>query len=269
MHQPSGQAPRPMTRPASGRTQVMGIVNVTPDSFSDGGRFLGVEAAIAHGLTLRAEGADILDVGGESTRPGAAPAPEAEEIARVVPVIEALRLRTDTVISIDTMKPAVARAAVQAGAAIWNDVTALGWSPDSPAAAAALGCRVVLMHMQGEPRSMQDDPRYDDVTAEVTAYLAGRADAAAAAGVAPENILIDPGIGFGKRPEHNLRLLKDLGRLCGLGFPLVLGVSRKRFIRSIDESAEDAGDRLGGSLAGALWGAAHGAAIEGSGECDG
>ena len=167
MHQPSGQAPQAMIGPATGRTQVMGVVNVTPDSFSDGGRFLGAEAAIAHGLELLAQGADILDVGGESTRPGAAPAPGAEEIARVVPVIEALRLRADAVISIDTMKPAVARAAVQAGATIWNDVTALGWSPDSLATAAALGCRVVLMHMQGDPRSMQTDPRYDDVTAEV------------------------------------------------------------------------------------------------------
>ena len=261
MHQPSAQAPRAMIGSSGGRPLVMGIVNVTPDSFSDGGRFLGPEAALAHARRLIAEGADILDIGGESTRPGAAPVSEADEIARVAPVVAQLRRESEAVISVDTMKPAVARAAVEAGASIWNDVSALGWSPDSPATAAELGCQVVLMHMRGEPRTMQADPAYADVTREVADFLTGRASSVAAKGVEPDRILIDPGIGFGKRPEHNLRLLTDLDRIAALGFPLVLGVSRKRFIRSIDETATDAADRLGGSLAGALWGAAHGASI--------
>ncbi len=176
----------------------MGIVNVTPDSFSDGGRFLDVDAAAAHARRLIAEGADILDIGGESTRPGAEPVAEAEEIARVVPVIAAIRRESQVPISIDTMKPAVARAAVAAGATMWNDVTALRHAPDSLATAAELGCEVVLMHMQGEPRTMQAAPRYDDVVAEVAAFLAARAEAAMAAGVARERIWLDPGIGFGK-----------------------------------------------------------------------
>ncbi|MDP2118073.1 MAG: dihydropteroate synthase, partial [Brevundimonas sp.] len=161
----------------------MGIVNVTPDSFSDGGRLATVDAAVAHGLRLIDEGADVLDIGGESTRPGAEPVDTDEEIARVIPVIEGLRARWDGPISIDTMKPAVARAAVAAGATIWNDVTALGFDPDSPATAAELGCDVVLMHMRGEPRTMQADPRYYDVVAEVADALSARARAAMAAGV--------------------------------------------------------------------------------------
>ena len=180
---------------------VMGIVNVTPDSFSDGGRLTSVEAAVAHGLRLVEQGADILDIGGESTRPGAAPVAEAEEIARVVPVIEGLRARWPGPISIDTMKPAVVRAAVAAGATMWNDVTALGFAPDSPATAAELGCDVVLMHMRGEPRTMQADPQYDDVVAEVADWLVARAEAAMAAGVARDRIWLDPGIGFGKTPS--------------------------------------------------------------------
>ena len=237
----------------------MGVVNVTPDSFSDGGRFHDPAAAVSHALQLLAQGADVLDIGGESTRPGAAPASEAEEIARVVPVIQAVRAQSPAPISVDTMRPAVARAAVAAGADIWNDVTALGWSPDSPQAAAELGCDVVLMHMRGEPRTMQDDPVYDDVVGEVRGLLAERAEAAMAAGVARERIWLDPGIGFGKRLEHNLELLRDLGRIAALGFPLALGVSRKGFLRAIDPAAADASDRLGGSLAAALWGAGHGA----------
>lgn len=237
----------------------MGVVNVTPDSFSDGGRFHDPAAAVSHALQLLAQGADVLDIGGESTRPGAAPASETEEIARVVPVIQAVRAQSPAPISVDTMRPAVARAAVAAGADIWNDVTALGWSPDSPQAAAELGCDVVLMHMRGEPRTMQDDPVYDDVVGEVRGLLAERAEAAMAAGVARERIWLDPGIGFGKRLEHNLELLRDLGRIAALGFPLALGVSRKGFLRAIDPAAEDASDRLGGSLAAALWGAGHGA----------
>ena len=237
----------------------MGVVNVTPDSFSDGGRFLGAEAAILHGRRLIAQGADVLDVGGESTRPGADPVGAAAEIARVVPLIQGLAGESGIPISIDTLKPNVARAAVAAGATIWNDVSALA-APGALDAAAELGCAVILMHMQGEPQTMQDDPRYDDVVAEVGAFLAMRAEAAIAAGVARERIWIDPGIGFGKTLDHNLTLLAQLDQIAAIGFPVVLGVSRKRFIRAIDPAAEDASDRLGGSLAGALWGAAHGAA---------
>jgi dihydropteroate synthase len=238
---------------------IMGVVNVTPDSFSDGGRFSDEAAAVAQGLSLAKVGADILDIGGESTRPGAEPVSEAEEIARVVPVIAALAAQVRIPLSIDTLKPAVARAAIAAGASMWNDVTALTGAPESLATAADLGCDVILMHMQGEPRTMQADPRYEDVVAEVGDYLVARAQAAMAVGVAREKIWIDPGIGFGKRLEHNLALLKNLHRLVDLGFPLMLGVSRKSFLKAIDPAAGDAADRLGGSLAAALWGATQGA----------
>jgi dihydropteroate synthase len=238
----------------------MGVVNVTPDSFSDGGRFLDEAAAVSHGLSLAAAGADLLDVGGESTRPGAEPADEAEELARVLPVIRGLAAATPTPLSIDTLKPAVARAAVEAGASIWNDVSGLTASPDSLRTAAELGCEVVLMHMQGEPRTMQDAPRYGDVVEDVRSWLRARAEAAIAAGVARERIWVDPGIGFGKTLAHNLALLRRIDRIVGLGFPVLLGVSRKSFIRAVDPSAADAGDRLGGSLAAALWGAAAGVA---------
>ena len=241
--------------------RVMGIVNVTPDSFSDGGRLGSIEAAVAHGLRLVDQGADILDIGGESTRPGAAPVPGADEIARVLPVIEGLRARWAGPISIDTMKPEVARAAVAAGATMWNDVTALSFSPDAAAVAADLGCDLVLMHMRGEPRTMQADPRYDDVVAEVTAWLAARAEAALAAGVARDRIWLDPGIGFGKTVEHNLALTARLDDIAALGFPVLYGASRKRTIQSIDPTAADPADRLGGSLALALAAARNGAAI--------
>lgn len=239
----------------------MGIVNVTPDSFSDGGRLETVETAVAHGLGLVEQGADVLDIGGESTRPGADPVSEAEEIARVVPVIEDLRAAWPGPISIDTMKPGVARAAVAAGATMWNDVTALGFAPDSPATAAELGCDVVLMHMQGEPRTMQADPRYDDVVAEVAAWLAARAGAAMAAGVARDRLRLDPGLGFGKTAAHNLALTAHLDRIVALGFPVLYGASRKRTIQSVDPTATDPADRLGGSLALALEAARKGAAI--------
>ena len=239
---------------------VMGIVNVTPDSFSDGGRLPDTAAAFAHARALIAAGADILDIGGESTRPGAAPVAEAEELARIVPLIAALRSEGAVPISIDTLKPAVARAAVAAGATIWNDVTALRGATDSLDTAAELGCGVVLMHMQGEPRTMQADPAYDDVVAEVAAFLLARAEAAIAAGVAREKIWLDPGIGFGKTPAHNLALLARLDRIVALGFPVLLGASRKRFIRAIDPSAVEPSDRLGGSLAVAIAGARAGAA---------
>ena len=240
-------------------SQVMGIVNVTPDSFSDGGRWASTQGAVDQAMRLVAEGADVLDIGGESTRPGAEPVGEAEEIDRVAPVIAAVRARWDGMISVDTMKPAVARAAVAAGATMWNDVTALGQAPDSAAVAAELGCDVVLMHMKGEPRTMQADPRYDDVVAEVRDYLRGRAEAAMAAGVARDKIWLDPGIGFGKTLAHNMALTAGLGALVDLGFPVLYAASRKRTIQAVDATAVQATDRLGGSLALALEGARRGA----------
>jgi dihydropteroate synthase len=246
---------------ASGPVKVMGVVNVTPDSFSDGGRHATPEAALAHARRLIVDGADILDIGGESTRPGAGPVAEAEEIARVVPLVRALRAESAVPISIDTMKPAVARAAVEAGASLWNDVTALRHAPDSLATAAQLGCGVVLMHMQGEPRTMQAEPHYDDVVAEVAAFLAARAQAAMAAGVARDRIWLDPGIGFGKHmTRHNLPLIAGLERIVALGFPVLLGLSRKSFISALDGGGRPADARLGGSIAGALAGAAAGVA---------
>ncbi|MFJ6024908.1 dihydropteroate synthase [Brevundimonas sp. NPDC092305] len=241
--------------------RVMGIVNTTPDSFSDGGRLTSVEAAVAHGLSLVEQGADILDIGGESTRPGAEPVGVDEEIARTAPVIAGLRARWTGPISIDTMKPEVARAAVAAGATMWNDVTALSHSPESLSTAAELGCDVVLMHMQGEPRTMQADPRYGDVVAEVTDWLTLRADAAIAAGVARDRIWLDPGIGFGKTLAHNLALTAHLDRLTATGFPVLYGASRKRTVQAIDPTATNSADRLGGSLALALEAARRGAAI--------
>jgi dihydropteroate synthase len=186
---------------------------------------------------------------------------EAEEIARVVPLIQAIRAESALPISVDTMKPAVARAAVAAGATMWNDVTALRHVPESLATAAALGCEVVLMHMQGEPRTMQAEPHYDDVAGEVAAFLAERAEAAMAAGVSGEKIWLDPGVGFGKHmTRHNLPLLAGLDRIVALGFPVLLGVSRKRFISALDEGGKDPDQRLGGSIAAALAGAAAGVA---------
>jgi dihydropteroate synthase len=240
------------------RPQVMAVVNVTPDSFSDGGHFADPAAAVRHALNLAEQGADILDIGGESTRPGAAPVSEDEEIARVLPVIAGVRRHSAIPISVDTMKPAVMRAARAAGADIWNDVSALTWAPDSPAVAAELDCPVVLMHMKGEPATMQADPVYDDVVGEVLRYLQARAEAAVQAGVARERIWLDPGIGFGKTAAHSLELLAHLDRIVALGFKTVLGVSRKRFIQAVDPSAAQASDRLGGSIAGALVGAEAG-----------
>jgi dihydropteroate synthase len=237
------------------------VLNVTPDSFSDGGRYADPAAALAHARRMIADGADILDVGAESTRPGAAPVDEAEEIARAIPMVAAIRAESRIPISIDTMKPAVARAAVAAGATMWNDVTALGFAPDSIVTAAALGCDVVLMHMRGDPRSMQQAPVYDDVLGEVCETLLARAEAAMAGGVARQRIWLDPGVGFGKhRTRHNLPLLAGLHRLTVLGFPVVLGASRKSFISALDPQAATAGERLGGSIAGALVGAAAGVA---------
>jgi dihydropteroate synthase len=242
----------------------MGVVNVTPDSFSDGGRFLNAPAAIAHGLKLAEDGADIIDIGGESTRPGARPVLLDEELRRVLPAIQGLAARTGAALSIDTRKPEVARAAVAAGASIWNDVSALTYARDSLETAAALGCRVVLMHAQNDPRVMQDNPTYGDVVGEVRAYLAARIDACLAAGVRRENIIIDPGVGFGKTVEHNLALIAGLDQFLNLGFPVLLGVSRKRFIAALDPQARS-GDapesRLGGTLAAVLAGWRRGASI--------
>jgi dihydropteroate synthase len=239
--------------------QVMGVVNVTPDSFSDGGRWITAERAVEQAMRLVEQGADVLDIGGESTRPGADPVTEVEEIERVAPVIAGVRARWGGAISVDTMKPGVARAAVAAGATMWNDVTALTHAAESAAVAAELGCDIVLMHMKGEPRTMQADPRYDDVVGEVRDYLAARAEAAMAAGVAREKIWLDPGIGFGKTLSHNMALTARLDALVGLGFPVLYAASRKRTIQAIDPTAVDAGHRLGGSIALALEGVRRGA----------
>jgi dihydropteroate synthase len=236
----------------------MGIVNATPDSFSGDG--LGGRAAITHGLALVAAGADILDIGGESSRPGAEPVDELEEVRRAEPVIMALKTKTNVPLSIDTVKPALARRAVAAGAVIWNDITALGFANESAETAAELGCEVVLVHMQGDPRTMQIAPAYADVVNEVIDFLMKRTEVAISAGVARSKIWLDPGIGFGKTLAHNLALLRALPSLVALGFPVVLGASRKGFIRAVDRAATGPGDRLGGSLAVALAGARAGVA---------
>jgi dihydropteroate synthase len=239
----------------------MGVVNVTPDSFSDGGLHFSTEDAVAHALKLAEDGADLLDVGGESTRPGAAPVFEAEEIARVVPVIKAIRKARCTVpITIDTTKAAVAEAAVAAGADAVNDVSALTEDPRSLTAVAALGVPVVLMHMQGEPRTMQDAPTYDDVVGEVADYLAARVEAAVAAGIPRERIAVDPGIGFGKRVQHNLLLLRHLDRIVDLGLPVVVGTSRKSFIGHL-LSGVPVDAREWGTAATVAWAVAKGAAV--------
>jgi dihydropteroate synthase len=232
----------------------MGVVNVTPDSFSDGGRYLDAEAAIEHGKWLARDGADILDVGGESTRPGAVEVGEAEERARVEPVVAGLA-RAATV-SIDTSKVGVAEAALDRGASIVNDVTALRRDPEIGALCGDRGAGVVLMHMQGDPRTMQENPTYDDVVDDVKAFLAERLEAAIGAGVAEERVWLDPGIGFGKTLDHDLELLRRLGELRELGRPLVVGTSRKSFIGKIDGSR--VGDRLGGTIASSVLAMAEG-----------
>lgn len=239
-------------------TKLMGVVNVTPDSFSDGGLYLDPEAAIAHGRELAAAGAEILDVGGESTRPGAEVVPAEEELRRVVPVIRGLR-ELDCHVSVDTSKATVAAAALDAGATIVNDVTALRGDPGMAALCAERGATVVLMHMRGDPRTMQDDPRYEDVVAEVKGFLAERLEMATAAGIAAERVWLDPGIGFGKTAAHNMELLRRLGELRELGRPLVVGTSRKSFIGRVDGSA--AGERLGGTIASSVLAAAEGADV--------
>jgi len=238
----------------------MGVVNVTPDSFSDGGKFTDPEAAIAHALQLAEDGAEILDIGGESTRPGAEPVSVDDELSRVVPVIEGLAGKTEAVLSIDTRKADVARTAVAAGASVWNDVSALMHEDASVETAADLDCGIVLMHAQGDPRTMQQDPSYTDVVSEVMAFLAARIELCAAAGIDRERLIVDPGIGFGKTVKHNLALLAGMDKFQALGCPVLLGASRKRFIAALDR-AGPADSRLGGSLAAALAGFSRGVQI--------
>ena len=212
------------------RGVIMGVINVTPDSFSDGGNFASVHAAVDHGLRLVDEGAEILDIGGESTRPGAAPVSADEELRRVIPVMEGLAAKTTAALSIDTSKASVARAAVAAGAEIINDVTALRGDDDMARVAAEKNVAVVLMHMHGTPRTMQQDPCYDDVVSEVAGHLVQRIAAARAAGIETDRIAVDPGIGFGKTVGHNLQLIAGLRSFAALGHPVLLGVSRKSFL---------------------------------------
>jgi dihydropteroate synthase len=233
---------------SSAEFTIMGVVNVTPDSFSDGGRYLDAGAAIGHGLELEAEGATILDVGGESTRPGAAAVPEDEELRRVIPVIEGLigagsRAR----ISVDTSKPGVAARALDAGATLVNDVTALRGDPEMAGVIAAARAECCLMHMLGDPRTMQDDPHYDDVVGDIKAFLEERMAFAVQEGIAFERILIDPGIGFGKTVAHNLELLARLGEFLDLGRPVVIGTSRKSFLGRL--TGRDVDDRVAGTIA--------------------
>jgi dihydropteroate synthase len=236
-------------------TKLMGVVNVTPDSFSDGGLFLDAEAAVAHGRELAREGAEILDIGGESTRPGAEEVSVEVELDRVLPVVRGLA--GIATVSIDTSKAAVAEAALDVGASIVNDVTALRHEPEIGALCADRDAGLVLMHMQGDPWTMQKNPVYDDVVADVKMFLAERLTVAIEAGAAEEQIWLDPGIGFGKTLEHNLELLRRLGELRELGRPLVIGTSRKSFLGKIDGS--DVDDRIGGTIASSVLAAVEGA----------
>jgi dihydropteroate synthase len=236
----------------------MGVVNLTPDSFSDGGRYLDPAQALERALALAAEGAAIIDLGGESTRPGAAPVTAQEEVRRVLPVLERLRPRTPAVLSIDTSKPEVMRACAAAGADLINDVYALR-APGALEAAAESGCAICVMHMQGEPRTMQHAPHYRDVVGEVRAFLQERVHACLAAGIAEERIVLDPGFGFGKTLEHNLTLLRRLGALRIEGLPLLAGLSRKSMIGAL--TGQPAQERVHGSVAAALIAAQNGARI--------
>lgn len=241
------------------RPHLMGIVNVTPDSFSDGGQFPDASAAIDHGLRLVADGADILDIGGESTRPGAVPVSVKDEITRTVPAVSALA-GAGALVSIDTRNAETMAAAIDAGAVIVNDVTALQGDPQSLALVSERKVSVVLMHMQGDPRTMQSDPRYEDVIADVRTYLAGRLAACLAAGIAENAVALDPGIGFGKTVAHNTALLAGLPALAALGRPLLVGASRKSFIGALGRR-EPATDRLGGSIAAAIYAVSRGAQL--------
>jgi dihydropteroate synthase len=237
------------------RPLVMGVVNVTPDSFSDGGQFLDAAAAIAQAHRLLEEGADIIDVGGESSRPGAAAVAEAEELQRVLPVVEVMR---DIPLSVDTRRPAVMRAVLDAGASMINDIEALG-APGALEAVAGSGCAVCLMHKKGDPADMQRDPRYADVVAEVRDYLAGRVAACEVAGISRDRVVVDPGFGFGKTVAHNLTLLKRLPELAGLGVPVLAGWSRKSSLGAI--TGREVGERVAAGLAAALLALLGGARI--------
>jgi dihydropteroate synthase len=239
--------------------RIMGILNVTPDSFSDGGEWFAFEHAVEHARALVQEGADILDVGGESTRPGAEPVPVDEELRRVVPVVHALR-GVAVQISVDTAKLMVAEAAVDAGATYVNDVTAFRQEPDLAGFVADRGCDCCLMHMLGEPRTMQDDPRYDDVVDDVRAFLEERVEFAVREGVREERIMVDPGIGFGKTIEHNLELLRRLDRIATIGFPVVIGTSRKSFLGRLT-GRTDPHDRVAASVATAVLALERGASV--------
>jgi len=248
----------PGSETLSARTLVMGILNVTPDSFSDGGRYLRVDRAVGHAMQMIAEGADIIDIGGESTRPGSHPVSADEEIERVVAVIEALRRKTSIVISVDTSKPEVMRAAANAGASTINDVRALQLT-GAIEAATELALPVCLMHMQGEPESMQVNPGYTDVVTEVLQFLLLRSERCMAAGIEREQIIIDPGFGFGKTLQHNLSLLAGLHRFVATGFPVLVGLSRKSMVRALADSPGS--DLVAGSVTLALYAARHGAHI--------
>jgi len=243
----------------SNRTWVMGILNVTPDSFSDGGQFMDFTAAVEHALEMIRQGADIIDIGGESTRPGANPVSVEEEVARVVPVIRAIHEKADCLISIDTQKAEVAEKAIEAGAVIVNDVSACTADSSMANVIRETGVGVVLMHMRGTPRTMQTAPEYTDVLEEVTTYLEGRMADLREMGIAPECMALDPGIGFGKTVEHNCKLLAGLGRLVKTGRPVLIGLSRKSFLGKLTGADVDA--RLPASIAGAVYAAIHGAHI--------
>ncbi len=242
------------------RGLIMGIVNVTPDSFSDGGRYLDTGRAVEHALALIAEGADILDIGGESTRPGAEPVEEAEELRRVLPVIRAVRSQTQTLISIDTMKAAVARAALDAGADIINDVTGLRGDAAMLRVAAASSAGIVVMHMTGTPQTMQANPHYDDVVTEVRSWFENRLQLLEKEGVAPERVVLDPGFGFGKTLEHNLTLMRELPQISVSDRPLLVGVSRKSMIAKVLHS-DAMEDRFWPTIALSAYACEHGARI--------
>jgi len=242
------------------RTLIMGIVNVTPDSFSDGGRYTTVEAAVAYAERLAAEGADILDIGGESTRPGADPVPLDEELRRVIPVVKAVRQALPEVcISVDTYKARVAREALEAGADMINDVSALRFDPEMASVVAEVGVPVVLMHMKGTPKTMQQNPTYGDVVREILAFLRERIEFAVSQGIARDRVIVDPGIGFGKRPEHNTEILQRLGELRELGRPILLGTSRKSFLGALTKRPVE--KRLEETIASVVVGVLHGADI--------
>ena len=240
-------------------THVMGILNVTPDSFSDGGHYLDANRAVAHAKAMVAEGATLIDIGGESSRPGAVPVPEEEELSRVVPVIRALAGAVDVPLSVDTYKACVARHALEAGAHLVNDITALHGDAEMAAVVAEMEAGVILMHIQGTPRTMQLAPHYDDVVNEIRQWLQARVQLAEASGIAPERIIADPGIGFGKTTAHNLEILKRLDAFRELGKPMLIGTSRKAFIGNVLDLPLD--KRIEGTVATVCWAIAHGADI--------